>query len=254
MTFTSDQQPTSEVAFDFHGRSVIVTGAGRGIGREIARVFASSGATAFLIDLDRDIVEQAAAEVGGVGLQADVSSTADVERVVATVIEQTGRVDVLVNNAGILRDRVVWKLSDSDWDDVLSVHLGGTFRFTRACTPHFRAAGYGRIVNVTSYTGVHGNFGQSNYAAAKAGIVGFTKTVAKELARFGVTANALLPSAATRMIESMPKETYDSTIAQIPLGRFGEPAEMATAVAFLASAAAGYITGTVLPVDGGISM
>jgi 3-oxoacyl-[acyl-carrier protein] reductase len=244
----------SEVVFDFSGRSVIVTGAGRGIGLELARVFAAGGANTYLVDVEQDVVEAAAAEVGGVGLQANVASTEDVERVVAAVIEQTGRVDVLVNNAGILRDKVIWKLTDDDWDAVLAVHLGGTFRFTRACTPHFRAAGYGRIVNVTSYTGVHGNFGQSSYAAAKAGIIGFTKTVAKELARFGVTANALLPNAATRMIESMPKETYDATLAQIPLGRFGDPTEMASAVAFLASENAGYITGTVLPVDGGISM
>lgn len=243
-----------EVAFDFTGRSVIVTGAGRGIGLELARVFANSGATTYLVDVEQNVVETAAAEVGGIGLAADVSSTADVERVVASVVEQTGRVDVLVNNAGILRDKVIWKLSDEDWDAVLAVHLGGTFRFTRACAPHFRAAGYGRIVNVTSYTGVHGNFGQAGYAAAKAGIIGFTKTVAKELARFGVTANAILPNAATRMIESMPQEIYDATLAQIPLGRFGEPAEMAAAVAFLASESAGYITGTVLPVDGGISM
>jgi 3-oxoacyl-[acyl-carrier protein] reductase len=244
----------SEVVFDFTGRSVIVTGAARGIGLELARLFAVSGATTFLVDMEKDVVEQAAAEVGGVGIQADVSNTADVERVVAAVIEQTGQIDVLVNNAGVLRDRVVWKLTDEDWDAVLAVHLGGTFRFTRACTPHFREAGYGRIINVTSYTGVHGFFGQSNYAAAKAGIIGFTKTVAKELARFGVTANALLPNAATRMIETMPQETIDATIAQIPMGRYGEPSEMAAAVAFLASDMAGYITGTVLPVDGGVSM
>ena len=244
----------SEVVFDFSGRSVIVTGAGRGIGLELARVFATAGAKTYLVDVEQDVVEAAAAEVGGIGVQANVASTEDVERVVATVVEQTGRVDVLVNNAGILRDKVIWKLSDEDWDAVLAVHLGGTFRFTRACTPHFRAAGYGRIINVTSYTGVHGNFGQSGYAAAKAGIIGFTKTVAKELARFGVTANAILPNAHTRMIESMPKDTYDSILATIPIGRFGDPGEMAAAVAFLASESAAYITGTVLPVDGGISM
>lgn len=244
----------SEIAFDFSGRSVIVTGAGRGIGLELARVFAASGATTYLVDVEQEVVEAAAAEVGGIGLQADVASTEDVERVVATVVEQTGRVDILVNNAGVLRDKVIWKLTDEDWDSVLAVHLGGTFRFTRACTPHFRAANYGRIINVTSYTGVHGNFGQSNYAAAKAGIIGFTKTVAKELARFGVTANALLPNAETRMIESMPEETRATIQSGIPMGRFGDPAEMAAAVAFLATDSAGYITGTVLSVDGGVSM
>ncbi len=244
----------SEVSFDFTGHSVIVTGAGRGIGLELARVFATAGARTYLVDIDQGVVEDAAAEVGGVGLQANVARTDDVERVVATVVEQTGRVDVLVNNAGILRDKVVWKLSDEDWEAVLAVHLGGSFRFTRACVPHFRAAGYGRIINVTSYSGVRGNFGQSNYAAAKAGIIGFTKTVAKELASFGVTVNALLPNAETRMIDSMPADTRASIQAQIPLGRFGDPAEMAAAVAFLASDAAGYITGTVVAVDGGVSM
>src|SRR5699024_842500 len=114
--------------------------------------------------------------------------------IVEHALERTGRIDVLVNNAGILRDRVLWKLEDDDWDDVLAVHAGGTFRLTRACVPHFRAQGGGRVINVTSYTGLHGNPGQSNYATAKAGIIGFTKTAAKELARFGVTVNAVSPN------------------------------------------------------------
>jgi 3-oxoacyl-[acyl-carrier protein] reductase len=192
--------------------------------------------------------------VGGDAVQANVADTADVERVVEHVVTRTGRVDVLVNNAGILRDRVLWKLTDEDWEAVLAVHLGGTFRFTRACVPHFRQARYGRVVNVTSYTGLHGNMGQANYAAAKAGIIGFTKTAAKELARFGVTVNAISPNAHTRMIESIPKDRYEASLSDIPMGRYGEPAEMAAAVAFLASEPAGYITGTVLPVDGGLAM
>lgn len=241
-------------AYDFTGRTVIVTGAGRGIGREVARHFCSSGAETFLVDVDDAIVREAASDVGGHGVQADVAATADVERVVEAAIGKTGRIDVLVNNAGILRDRVVWKLTDEDWEAVLGVHLGGTFRFTRACVPHFREAGSGRIINVTSFTGLHGNVGQAAYAAAKAGIIGFTKTAAKELARFGVTVNAISPNAYTRMIESIPKEQYEAGVAMIPLGRYADPAEMAAAVAFLASDAAGYITGVVLPVDGGLSM
>jgi len=137
---------------------------------------------------------------------------------------------------------------------VLAVHGGGTFRFTRACVPHFRARNYGRVVNVTSYTGLHGNIGQANYAMAKAGIIGFTKATAKELARFGVTVNAISPNAETRMIASIPAEKKVELTAAIPMGRFAEPSEMAAAVGFLASAEAGYITGTVLPVDGGLSM
>ena len=170
------------------------------------------------------------------------------------MVRETGRVDVVVNNAGILRDKMLWKLSDDDWDAVLSVHLGGTFRMTRAAVPHFRSQQYGRILNVTSFTGLHGNLGQGNYAAAKAGIIGFTKTTAKELAGFGVTANAISPSAETRMIAAIPQDRREEIAAEIPVRRFAAPSETAAAVAFLASEEAGYITGTVLPVDGGLSM
>jgi 3-oxoacyl-[acyl-carrier protein] reductase len=161
---------------------------------------------------------------------------------------------VLVNNAGITRDTVVWKMDDQQWQDVISVHLTGTFNLTRAAIPRMRAAEYGRIVNVTSYTGLHGNIGQANYAAAKAGIIGFTKTVAKEVARFGITVNAISPNADTAMTAAIPAEKKAELTAAIPLGRFGEAREMAAAVGFLASEEAGYITGVVLPVDGGLSM
>jgi 3-oxoacyl-[acyl-carrier protein] reductase len=244
----------SNIRFDFTGQTVLVTGAARGIGRELGRAFAAAGADVFLVDRDRAELEQTATELGCRAIAADVADTAAVEAVVAEVVAATGRVDVLVNNAGILRDRVVWKLTDEDYEAVLAVHAGGTFRFTRACVPHFRARGYGRIVNVTSYTGLHGNTGQSNYATAKAGIIGFTKSVAKELAGFGVTVNAISPNAETRMIAAIPEDKRKDLLAQVPLRRFAEPVEMAAAVAFLASREAGYITGTVLPVDGGISM
>ncbi len=244
----------STIRFDFSGRSVVVTGAGRGIGLELARAFCDAGATTYLVDVDGQVAAAAAEQVGGRAAVADVSKSDDAERVIAQVVEETGRVDVLVNNAGVLRDRVLWKLTDDEWETVLGVHLGGTFRFTRACTPHFRAAGGGRVVNVTSYTGLHGNFGQAAYAAAKAGIIGFTKTAAKELARFGVTVNAISPNAETRMVESIPRDMYEATKAITPLGRFGEPHEMCAAVGFLASDEAAYVTGVVLPVDGGLSM
>ncbi len=144
---------------------------------------------------------------------------------VSTAVEETGRLDVIVNNAGLLRDGVLWKMTDEDWDRVLSVHAG-TFRGTRAAVPHFRAKGYGRIVNVTSYTGLHGNIGQANYGAAKAGIIGFTKTAAKELARFGITVNAISPNAETRMIASVPDDKRAELNAGIPMGRFADPVEM----------------------------
>jgi 3-oxoacyl-[acyl-carrier protein] reductase len=135
----------------------------------------------------------------------------------------------------------------------MAVHLGGTFRFTRACVPYFRAQRNGRVVNVTSYSGLHGNVGQANYASAKAGIIGFTKTAAKELARFGVTVNAISPNAETRMIASIPEDRRRASEQLIPMGRYADPSEISAAVAFLASDEAGYVTGTVLPVDGGIA-
>lgn len=237
-----------DLNFDFRDRSVIVTGAARGIGFALAERFAQAGAEVFLVDLDADQVQDAAAAVGGYPLVADASITDDVERAVASVVERTGRIDVLVNNAGVLRDRVLWKLTDDDWDTVLSVHAGGTFRFTRACVPHFRARGTGRVINVTSYT----NRGQANYATAKAGIVGFTRTAAKELAAFGITVNAISPNAATRMTATIPPDK----IAEVtgPIARFADPAEIAAAVCFLACDEAAYITGVVLPVDGGLAI
>jgi 3-oxoacyl-[acyl-carrier protein] reductase len=239
---------------DFSGRTVVITGAARGIGLALATSFAGAGADVVAVDRDEDDLVAAADAIGAIPLAADVASTSEVERAIAGTVARTGRVDVLVNNAGILRDKVLWKLDDEDWDAVLGVHLGGTFRFTRACVPHFRNQGYGRVINVTSYTGLHGNVGQSAYAAAKAGIIGFTKTAAKELARFGVTVNAISPNAETRMIDSIPEVNRAELQAQIPLGRFAQPSEIAAAVTFLASDEAGYVTGAVLRVDGGIAM
>ena len=240
------------MSFDFTGRSAIVTGAARGIGLAIARHFHAAGATVFMVDLDETALTEAASEIGAIAVAADITLSADADAVVSTAVNHCGRVDILINNAGILRDRVLWKLTDDDWDQVLAVHAGGTFRLTRACVPHFRAQHYGRIVNVTSYTGLHGNRGQANYATAKAGIVGFTKTAAKELAHFGVTVNAISPNAATRMTASIPADQVADVTG--PIARFAEPAEMATAVGFLASEEAGYVTGVVLPVDGGLSI
>ena len=157
-------------------------------------------------------------------------------------------------DAGILRDRVVWKLTDVDWQEVLGVHLTGTFNMTREVVPIMRDQEYGRIVNVTSYTGLHGSVGQANYAAAKAGIIGFTRTTAKELARFGITVNAISPNAETDMVASIPVDRMEELRAEISMGRFSAPSEVAPAVGFLASEEAGYVTGVVLPVDGGLSI
>jgi len=244
----------TNITWDFSERTVIVTGAARGIGLELSRRFAQSGAVVYMVDVDAAELEQAADTAGGIAAPADVSRSSDVEPLVARALEDTGRVDVVVNNAGVLRDRMMWKLSDDDWDIVVAVSLKGTFLLTRACVPHMRERSFGRVVNVTSYTGLHGNMGQAAYAAAKAGVIGFTKTAAKELGRFGITVNAISPNARTRMTDSIPDEQRTVLERQTPLGRFGEPEEMAAGVMFLASDEAGYITGIVMPIDGGISM
>ncbi len=244
----------ANLTFDFTGRTVLVTGGARGVGRAIGEHFHAAGAAVYLVDNDAGAVRAAAAETGTTGLVADVSSTDQVADVIARVIADTSRIDVLVNNAGILRDGMVWKLTDEDYEEVMAVHAGGTFKFTRAVVPHFRGQGGGRIINVTSYTGLRGNLGQSNYSMAKAGIIGFTKTTAKELARFGITVNAISPNAHTRMVSSIPEDKRAMLTAVTPMGRFADASEMAAAVAFLASDEASYITGVVLPVDGGISL
>jgi 3-oxoacyl-[acyl-carrier protein] reductase len=242
------------LTFNFSGRTVIVTGAARGIGAELVTFFRAAGADVVAVDLDAEPLSTVADRTGAISVVGSVSITETAVSVVASALAATGRIDVLVNNAGILRDNVLWRIGDEDWDVVLGVHAGGTFRLTRECVPTFRKQGSGRVINVTSYTGLHGNPGQANYATAKAGIIGFTKTAAKELARFGVTVNALCPNAGTRMVDSIPDDRRAAIEASIPLGRFGAPSEMCAAVGFLASDEAAYITGVVLPVDGGLSM
>jgi len=244
------------VSFDFTGRTAIVTGAAQGIGRAIAELLAAAGAKVAALDRDEEALKAAWGDrtdaVAPIGV--DISDADAVARAVRDASDWAGGIDVAVNNAGITRDAVVWKLTDDQWAQVLGVHLAGTFYVTREVIPVMRAAGYGRIINVTSYTGLHGNVGQANYAAAKAGIVGFTKTVAKEVARFGITVNAISPNAATAMVAGVPPARLAELTAAIPAGRFADPAEIAPAVAFLAAEEAGYITGTVLAVDGGMSM
>ena len=240
--------------FDFSGRTVIVTGAARGIGFEVARAFADSGAATYVVDFDSQALAEAAATAKVRTIQADVTNTGQVNAAVEQVIAETGSVDVLVNNAGVLRDKVLWKLEDDDWETVMATHAGGTFKFSRAVVPHMRKAGFGRIINITSYSALRGTIGQANYSTAKAGIIGFTRTAAKELARFGITVNAISPNAATRMTASIPAEKYAAIEELIPMGRFAEPSEIAPPIQFLASAEAGYITGIVMPVDGGVSI
>ena len=243
-------------SFDFAGRTVIVTGGARGIGLALSRFFAEAGAAICVADVNEAALAEITTGVlaDAIPVVVDVANAASAAACVEHAVARTGRLDVVVNNAGILRDRMVWKLSDDDWQAVLGVHLTGTFNMTRAAVPVMREQAYGRIVNITSYTGLHGNVGQSNYAAAKAGIIGFTRATAKELAGFGITVNAISPNAETDMVASIPADRLAELRAQIPMRRFSDPAEVGPAVGFLASEQAGYITGVVLPVDGGLSI
>jgi acetoacetyl-CoA reductase len=198
-----------------------------------------------------------AAEINTAGGQSfafgcDIGDPSAIAPAVAAVIERLGKIDVLVNNAGITRDRSLAKMSAEEWDAVLQTNLSSVFHLTGQVLPHMVAARYGRIVNISSVIGLHGNFGQANYAAAKAGIIGFTKSAALELARKGVTVNAIAPGfIETEMIAAMPDEVRNAILAKIPMGRFGRPEEIGQAVAFLISSG-DYITGQVIAIDGGL--
>jgi len=235
------------------GKIAIVTGAGRGIGEGIARKLALEGATVVCADVNEPDATRVAAECGrgAIGLRLDVTSSADCDALVGTVQARFNRVDILVNNAGINRDAMLHKMTDDQWAQVLAVDLSGVFYMTRAASRLMRTAGSGRIVNIASASWM-GNVGQANYAAAKAGVVGLTRTAAKELARSQVTANAICPGFIdTQMTRGIPDAIREQQVAKIPLGRMGQPADVAAVVAFLASDEAGYVTGEVINVGGG---
>jgi 3-oxoacyl-[acyl-carrier protein] reductase len=243
------------------GKVALVTGSARGIGRSIAVLFCAEGATVVVNDVGSDAGARetlAALEAaGGKGSveMFDVSDAAQVDAGVKNILEAHGRIDVLVNNAGITRDNLLLRLSEDDFDAVLRVNLKGTYLLTRVVTRHMMKQRSGRVVNISSVVGMMGNAGQSNYAAAKAGIIGFTKATARELASRNITVNAIAPGfIKTAMTAVLPETVQKAFLAQIPLGRFAEPREVAELALFLASDASSYITGQVVGINGGMYM
>ena len=242
------------------GRVALVTGGARGIGRAICEKLASEGATVAMVDIMLDVSEKTAAEFKAQGyeamaIQAKVAVPEDADKAVQAVVEKYGRLDILVNNAGITRDTLMMKMTEKDWDMVLSVNLKGTFNFTKAATRVMMRARYGKIVNIASVVGRMGNAGQANYSASKAGVIGLTKTTAREFGSRNITANAIAPGyIQTEMTEKLPQAARDAFLVNIPLRRAGLPADVANAVFFFCQEESAYVTGQVLNVDGGFLM
>jgi 3-oxoacyl-[acyl-carrier protein] reductase len=239
----------------------LVTGASRGIGRATARQLGQSGARVVVNYRERqaaanDVVAEIEAAGGSaVAVQADVSQASDVEWLIKATLEVGGRLDILINNAGITRDNLLLRMKDDEWDDVMSTNLRGVYLLTKAALRPMIKARWGRIITISSVVGLTGNAGQANYAAAKAGLIGFTKSVAREVASRNITANVIAPGfIETDITKDLGTEITTTALDNIPVGRLGRPDDVAGVIAFLASDAAGYITGQTLAVDGGMTM
>jgi len=245
---------------EFKKKRVIITGGTKGLGKAIALSFAREGAWVGInYSSDEKSALSTVEEFEDLAtkfilLKADVSSGSDVEKMVRSVLDQWEYVDILVNNAGVIRDKLLMFLDEKDWDRVLEVNLKGTYLCSRAIIKTMIARRFGRIINITSPSAITGRAGQTNYSASKGGIISFTKSLSKEMARLGITVNAVCPGIiSTPMIENLDQETKNNLITMIPMGKFGKPEDIASMVLFLASKKAGYITGQILTVDGGLT-
>ncbi|MGQ9646593.1 MAG: 3-oxoacyl-[acyl-carrier-protein] reductase [Thermodesulfobacteriota bacterium] len=242
------------------GKVALVTGAAQGIGKAVALLLAQNGADVVVSDINLEKANETAREVHalgrrGVAMKVDVAKLDEVEKMVEMVLAQFGQIDILVNNAGIARDKLILRMTEEDWDAVLNINLKGTFNCTKAVVRHMSKQRSGKIVNVASVVGEMGNPGQANYAASKAGVIGFTKTIAREFAQRGINVNAIAPGyIETPMTDALPDKVKEELRRLIPMDRLGKPEDVAEAVLFLVSESANYITGQVLNVNGGIYM
>jgi 3-oxoacyl-[acyl-carrier protein] reductase len=243
-----------------NGKIALVTGAAQGIGRDIALALATDGADVAICDVNLEAAQKTAADIEALGrkslaLKANVAASADVTAMVDQIVEKFGRIDILVNNAGITRDGLILRMKEEDWDLVLSINLKGAFLCTKSALKYMTKQRGGTIINIASIVGAMGNAGQANYVASKAGLIGLTKTIAREYANRGITANAVAPGfIETAMTQALSENVRTELAKQIPMGKLGTPADVANAVRFLASPWASYISGQVIHVNGGMYM